>query len=48
MSDGLSMSDGKEEREERKARLEQEKQKDLEDRIERGDVDEWEPEREDS
>jgi hypothetical protein len=42
------MSDGKEEREERKARLEQEKQKDLEDRIERGDVDEWEPEREDS
>jgi hypothetical protein len=42
------MSDGREEREELKKRREQEKREDHEDRIGRGDVDEWEPERVDS
>ena len=42
------MSDGIEEREEAKKRRESEKREDLEDRIDRGDVDEWEPERVDS
>jgi hypothetical protein len=42
------MSDGLEEREETRKRTEQEKQQDLEDRIDRGYPDEWEPERVDS
>ena len=42
------MSDGNEEREERKKRMEEEKQQNREDWPERGNVDEWEPERVDS
>jgi hypothetical protein len=42
------MSDGREEREERKLRIEQEKRENPEDRIGRDDVYDWEPERVDS
>ena len=42
------MSDGREERKECELRIEQEKRENREDRIECGDVDEWEPERIDS
>jgi hypothetical protein len=42
------MSDGREEREEQERRREQEKGKDLEDRVERDLTDPWEPEREES
>lgn len=42
------MSDGREEREERKLRIEQEKRENSEDRIGREDIDDWEPERVDS
>jgi hypothetical protein len=42
------MSDGKEEREESKSRLEQERRKNLEDRIDTDELDESEPERVDS
>jgi len=42
------MSDGREEREESKIRIEQEKQKDRGDRIEPDDAEEWQPERVDS
>ena len=42
------MSDGREEREEHRIRTEQEKKKDREDQVERGDPQEWEPERPDS
>jgi len=42
------MSDGNEEREERKKRIEEEKQKDREDWPQRDDAEEWEPERVDS
>ena len=42
------MSDGREEREEQEKRRELEKREDLEDRIDRGLLDRWEPEREDS
>lgn len=42
------MSDGEEERAEREKRRELERQKDLEDRLERYPQDEWEPERDDS
>jgi hypothetical protein len=39
------MSDGREEREELEKRREREKLEDREDWLDRGDVDEWEPER---
>ena len=39
------MSDGRAEREESEIRKEQEKREDVEDRIDRGPADEWEPER---
>ena len=42
------MSDGREEREELERRREQEKRGNREDQVDRGDVDEWEPERFDS
>ena len=42
------MSDGREEREESRIRIEQERRWDLEDRIHADDVDEGEPERPDS
>ena len=42
------MSDGREEREERKKRLEQEKPEDREDLVNREEPDEWQPERVDS
>ena len=42
------MSDGIEEREERKARLEEEARKNPEDRLYPADPDDWEPERVDS
>ena len=42
------MSDGREEREETKKRREQEQQQDREDWLNRGDPDEWQPERVDS
>ena len=42
------MSDGREERDELEKRREQEKRENPEDRIDRGDVDESEPERADS
>jgi hypothetical protein len=42
------MSDGREEREERKIRSEQEKRENREDIVESADIDEWEPEREES
>jgi hypothetical protein len=42
------MSDGREEREETKIRIEQEKQQILEDRNDCDEPDEWEPERPDS
>ena len=42
------MSDGNEEREERRIRIEQERRENLEDRIGTEDVDEGEPERVDS
>lgn len=42
------MSDGREQREEQEKLREQEKQKDLEDRIDHDRADEWEPERDDS
>lgn len=42
------MSDGREAREELEKRREQEKRENHEDRIDRGGVDEWEPERVDS
>ncbi|HEY1497493.1 MAG TPA: hypothetical protein VGF49_23205 [Candidatus Solibacter sp.] len=42
------MADGCEERAEREARIEQEKLKDREDRIDRDDLEEWAPERVDS
>ncbi len=42
------MSDGREEHEELERRREQEKRGNREDRVDRGDVDEWEPERVDS
>lgn len=43
-----AMSDGREEREEQKRRLEQQKKEDREDWLEPGSPDEWEPERVDS
>jgi hypothetical protein len=43
-----SMSDGREERVEREKRIEQERLEDRESPRERDDVDEWEPERDDS
>ena len=42
------MSDGREEREETEKRREQEKRENRDNLIERGEVDEWEPERQDS
>ena len=42
------MSDGREEREERKIRREQEKRENREDVVESAEVDEWEPERDES
>jgi hypothetical protein len=42
------MSDGREEREELEKRREQEKRENREDQIDRGVLDEWEPERLDS
>lgn len=42
------MSDGREERQEFEKRMEQEKRENREDRIDRGNEDEWEPERVDS
>jgi len=42
------MSDGREEREENRIRLEQERLKNLEDRLDTDDLDEGEPERVDS
>jgi hypothetical protein len=42
------MADGKEEREEQEKRRELEKRKDQEDRIDHYQLDEWEPERDDS
>ena len=42
------MSDGREEREELEKRREQEKRGNRDDQVDRGDVDEWEPERVDS
>jgi hypothetical protein len=42
------MSDGNEEREESKIRIEQERRKNLEDLIDTDDIDEGEPERADS
>ena len=42
------MSDGREEREERERRIEQEKREDPEGRVHRADLDEWTPERVDS
>jgi hypothetical protein len=42
------MSDGREEREEREKRREQEERENREDKIIRDQIDEWEPEREDS
>lgn len=42
------MSDGREERDEIRKRREWERREDLEDRIDRGDTDEWKPERVDS
>ncbi|MCX6609161.1 MAG: hypothetical protein NTV52_36970 [Acidobacteria bacterium] len=42
------MSDGIEEREERKARLEEEKRSNPENRVDEDDHEEWEPERVDS
>jgi len=42
------MSDGREEREELEKRRERAKREYCDDRIDRGDVDEWEPERVDS
>jgi hypothetical protein len=46
--EGGVMSDGREEREENRRRREQESRENREDRINRGYVDEWEPERVDS
>ena len=42
------MSDGREEREERKLRIEQEKKENSEDRVEPEEADGWEPERQES
>lgn len=42
------MPDGQEEREEMEKRREREKREDLDDRVERGHPEEWEPERVDS
>ncbi len=42
------MSDGREEREELRERIERERLEEREKGIERGDADEWEPERVDS
>jgi hypothetical protein len=42
------MSDGNEEREETKKRRDQLKKEDQDDRVVRGDPDEWQPERPDS
>jgi hypothetical protein len=42
------MADGVEERAERELRIEQEKLKDREDRVDRDDLEEWAPERVDS
>jgi len=42
------MSDGREEREDREARIEEEKRKNREDQMESDYVDQWEPERVDS
>jgi len=42
------MSDGIEEREQRKARLEEEARKNPADRVDHADPDDWEPERVDS
>jgi hypothetical protein len=42
------MSDGREEREELEKRSEEEKHGNREDQVDRGDVDEWAPERVDS
>ena len=42
------MPDGNEEREERRLRIEQEKRDNTEDRIDRDDVIDWEPERPES
>jgi len=42
------MSDGREEREEQRSRIDQERRENLEDRIHLDDVDEGEPERVDS
>jgi hypothetical protein len=48
MEAGALMSDGIEEREERKARLEEEKRSNPENRVDDDDHEEWEPERVDS
>jgi hypothetical protein len=45
---GANMSDGREEREESKKRIEEEKRENRDDRIDEDGVDEWEPERVDS
>ena len=42
------MSDGREEREEQRSRIDQERRENLEDRLHHDDVDEGEPERVDS
>jgi len=42
------MADGREEREEQEKRLEEERRRDLEDRLQRVPIDPWEPEREES
>ena len=42
------MSDGQEEREESRLRIEQEKKDNREDQIDRDDSDDWEPERQES
>lgn len=42
------MSDGREERQENEKRREEEKRKDRDDWVDRGDADQWEPERVDS
>jgi|HubBroStandDraft_6_1064221.scaffolds.fasta_scaffold18057_5 hypothetical protein len=45
---GVLMSDGREEREEREMRIEEEKRKNREDLVDRENLDEWGPERVDS
>jgi len=46
--EGMTVSDGREEREEEEKRREREKRKDREDWIDRDLKDQWEPERDDS